>query len=123
MHPPYDIASWRMQHVCRLIELPRIGDPRGDLTVIEGDRQIPFAIDSVRWRDRATAGDLPGCGERLVVALAGTFDVLAGPPDGAAERFTLSRPDEGLYVGPAVPVRIDGASSDAAWMVLSGSAR
>ena len=66
---------------CKLIELPKISDPRGNLTFIEGMDQAPFAIKRVYY-----LYDVPGGAERgghahkelqqLIVAMAGSFDVV-----------------------------------------------
>ena len=65
---------------CRLIDLPRIQDPRGNLTFIEGSRHVPFDIRRVYY-----LYDVPGGAERgahghkalhqLVVAMSGSFDL------------------------------------------------
>ena len=65
---------------CRLIELPIIPDNRGNLTFIEGKRQVPFDIKRIYY-----LYDVPGGSERgghahkdlhqLVVAMSGSFDV------------------------------------------------
>ena len=66
---------------CRMIELPKVSDPRGNLTFIEGGRHIPFDIKRVYH-----LYDVPGGAERgghahramqqLIVAMSGSFDVL-----------------------------------------------
>jgi hypothetical protein len=66
---------------CKIIDLPKISDPRGSLTFIEGCHQIPFAIERVYY-----LYDVPGGAERgghahkelhqLIVAMSGSFDVV-----------------------------------------------
>lgn len=66
---------------CKIIELPKIVDPRGNLSIIEQLKQIPFEIKRVYW-----IYDVPGgmdCGEHaykenqeFIVALSGSFDVV-----------------------------------------------
>jgi len=66
---------------CRIIELPKISDPRGNLTFIEGGRHIPFEIKRVYY-----LYDVPGGAERgshghrklqqFIVAMSGSFDVI-----------------------------------------------
>ena len=66
---------------CRIIELPKISDPRGNLTFIEGGEHIPFDIQRVYY-----LYDVPGGSERgghahknlqqLIVAMSGSFDVV-----------------------------------------------
>src|SRR5690606_37373524 len=91
---------------CRLVDLPRITDPRGNLTFVEGGRHIPFDIRRVYY-----LYDVPGGAERgghahkeleqLIVAMSGSFDVILD--DGREKkRFHLNRSYFGLYVCPMV---------------------
>ena len=75
---------------CRLVDLPKISDPRGNLTFIEGGRHVPFDIQRVYY-----LYDVPGGSERgghahkglhqLIVAMSGSFDVVL---DDGRERGT-----------------------------------
>lgn len=107
----------------RIIELPKIEDPRGSLTFIEGGRHIPFDIERVYY-----LYDVPGGTERgahghrtlqqLIVALSGSFEVTLD--DGYAQRsFTLNRAYQGLYVPPMLWREIRNFSSGAVCMVLA----
>jgi hypothetical protein len=89
-------------HDCRLIDFPRIRDPRGDLTVVEGGSHIPFEIRRVYY-----LYDVPPGAERgghahkdlqqVFIAMSGSFDVLLD--DGRESRTVrLDRPFVGLYV-------------------------
>src|SRR5205807_3033826 len=80
---------------CRIIELPKINDPRGNLTFLENDRHIPFAIKRVFY-----LYDVPGGADRaghalkkchqFLIAMSGSFDVVVY--DGKnKERFHLNR--------------------------------
>ena len=67
----------------QLIELPKINDPRGNLTFIEGGRHVPFAIKRVFY-----LYDVPGGADRgghalrschqFLIAMSGSFDVIVG---------------------------------------------
>jgi len=69
---------------CKIIELPKINDPRGNLSVIEGSKHIPFDIRRVYY-----LYDVPGGAERgghahknlsqLIVAISGSFDIDLNP--------------------------------------------
>lgn len=102
LEPP---AVHSVKHVtvadCKIINLPKIADPRGNLTFIEAGRHIPFDIRRVYY-----LYDVPGGGERgghahkdlsqLIVAMSGSFDVLLD--DGKTkQRFHLNRSYYGLY--------------------------
>jgi dTDP-4-dehydrorhamnose 3,5-epimerase-like enzyme len=110
---------------CLLIELPRIYDPRGNLTFIEGGNHIPFDIQRVYY-----LYDVPGGAERgghahkalhqLIVAMSGSFDVVLD--DGREKRrFHLNRSYNGLYVCPMVWRELDNFSSGSVCMVLASN--
>ena len=110
---------------CRIIELPKISDPRGNLTFIEGERHVPFAIERVYY-----LYDVPGGGERgghahkglhqLIVAMSGSFDIELD--DGYAKRrYQLNRSYFGLYVCPMIWREIDNFSSGSVCMVLASN--
>lgn len=110
---------------CRVIELPRIQDPRGSLTFIEGDRHVPFNIMRVYY-----LYDVPGGAERgghahkalhqLIVALSGSFDVVLD--DGYdRRRIHLNRSHSGLYICPMLWRELSNFSSGSVCMVLASS--
>ena len=87
----------------QLIPLPKILDPRGNLSFIEEDDQLPFKIRRVYWIYDVPGGEIRGEHafretEELIVALSGSFDVVLN--DGEKEyRFHLNR----SYFGVLVP--------------------
>lgn len=110
---------------CRLIELPKIGDPRGNLTFIEGGVHVPFAIERVYY-----LYDVPGGAERgghahralhqLIVAMSGSFDVLLD--DGRNRRQVhLNRSYFGLFVCPMIWRELTNFSSGSVCMVLASN--
>lgn len=110
---------------CGLHDLPKISDPRGSLTFIEGNRHVPFAIERVYY-----LYDVPGGAERgghahkalhqLIVAMSGSFDVVLD--DGRRKhRFHLNRSHMGLYVCPMIWRELDNFSSGSVCMVLASS--
>jgi hypothetical protein len=111
---------------CRLIDLPKIEDARGNLTFIEGSRHVPFDIQRVYY-----LYDVPGGAERgghahkalkqLIIAMAGSFDVVLD--DGSeCKRFHLNRSYYGLYVCPMIWRELDNFSSGSVCMVLASNA-
>ncbi|HEV3063594.1 MAG TPA: FdtA/QdtA family cupin domain-containing protein, partial [Vicinamibacterales bacterium] len=89
---------------CGLIYLPKVEDPRGNLTFVEGCRHVPFDIQRVYY-----LYDVPGGADRgghahkrleqLIIAASGSFDVTID--DGRGKRsFHLDRAFCGLYVPP-----------------------
>jgi dTDP-4-dehydrorhamnose 3,5-epimerase-like enzyme len=86
----------------RVIELPRITDPRGNLTFIEGSNHVPFDIARVYYLYDVPGGETRGGHahrrlEQLIIAMSGAFDVLLD--DGREQRtVSLNRSYYGLYV-------------------------
>lgn len=108
---------------CRIINLPKIADARGNLTFIEGGRNIPFDIKRVYY-----LYDVPGGAERgahghrklqqLIVAMSGSFAVILD--DGFEKKtFSMNRSYYGLYVSPMMWREITDVSSGAVLMVLA----
>ena len=112
---------------CKLIQLPKISDPRGNLTFIEGGRHIPFDIKRVYY-----LYDVPGGSERgghahkalhqLIIAMSGSFDVILDNGAGIKKRFHLNRSYYGLYVCPMMWRELDNFSSGSVCMVLASNA-
>lgn len=108
---------------CRIIELPRVGDPRGNLTFIEAGRHLPFDIRRVYYLYDVPGGaSRAGHGHRqlrqLMIAMSGSFDVTLD--DGREQvRHHLNRSYYGLYVGPMIWREIDNFSSGSVCVVLA----
>ncbi len=91
---------------CRLIELPKVTDPRGNLTFIETSRHVPFDIRRVFYLyDVPTGADRGAHAHRALhqclICLAGSFDVTLD--DGRrSRRVTLNRPWRGLHIPPMI---------------------
>jgi hypothetical protein len=110
---------------CKIMELPKIYDPRGNLTFIESESHVPFQIQRVYY-----LYDVPGGAERgghahkdlhqLIIAMSGSFDVLLD--DGKEKkRFHLNRSYNGLYVCPMIWRELDNFSSGSVCMVLASN--
>ena len=108
---------------CRLIELPTVPDPRGKLSIVESDRQIPFAIQRFYYlydvpADATRGGHAHRRLHQFLISLSGSFDVRVS--DGSGERqFTLRRPHEGLYIPPMIWRDMADFSSGAVCAVLA----
>ena len=91
---------------CRLIELPKITDPRGNLTFIEGWRHVPFEIKRVFYLYDVPTGEDRGAHahkelHQFLVCLAGSFDVSID--DGVSKKTVhLNRPWKGLHIPPMI---------------------
>jgi hypothetical protein len=110
---------------CKIIDLPKISDPRGNLTFIEANRHIPFDIRRVYY-----LYDVPGGAERgghahkalsqLIIAISGSFDVVL--QDGCiTKRYHLNRSYSGLYVCPMIWRELDNFSSGSVCMVIASN--
>ena len=108
-----------------LIDLPKICDPRGNLSFIESEGHIPFEVKRCYW-----IYDVPGgmfreghafrCQEEFIVALSGSFDVVLN--DGTGEkRYHMARSYYGLYVPRMIWRSIDNFSTNSVAMVLSST--
>ena len=87
---------------CKIIELPRFLDARGNLSFVEQNNHIPFEIKRTYWIYDVPGGEERGGhafrqNEEFVVALSGAFDVTVD--DGQQKKtFTLNRSYYGLYI-------------------------
>jgi dTDP-4-dehydrorhamnose 3,5-epimerase-like enzyme len=110
---------------CKIIDLPRISDDRGNLTFVEGGNHIPFDIKRIYY-----LYDVPGGSERgahahkdlqqLIIAMSGSFDVILD--DGLQKkRFQLSRSYYGLYVCSMIWRELLNFSSGAVCLVLASN--
>lgn len=108
---------------CRLIDLPKIPEPRGNLTFIEEGRHVPFQIKRVYYLYDVPGGASRGGHahrrlEQLIIAMSGSFDVVVD--DGGSRRtFHLNRSYFGLYLPRMVWREIDNFSSGAVCLVLA----
>lgn len=108
---------------CVLIQFPKISDPRGNLTFIESESHIPFAIKRVYY-----LYDVPGGGKRgghahkslqqVIIAISGSFDVLLD--DGVSKKtVSLNRSYQGLFVPTMIWRELVNFSSGSVCMVLA----
>lgn len=112
-----------MKHIGEIIDLPKICDPRGNLTFAEGGKSIPFDIARAYWVYDVPGGESRGghahksCLE-FIVAVSGCFNVTL---DNGSERetFFLNHPWQGLLVETNVWRTLDDFSSGAVCMVLA----
>ena len=89
---------------CRIIELPKIMDPRGNLTFVEGGRHIPYAIRRAFWIYDVPGGEMRGShayrrNREIIIAVSGSFDVEVDSASGII-RHHLNRSYYGLYLPP-----------------------
>lgn len=94
---------------CRIIQFPKIFDPRGNLTFLQNSDQVPFEIQRVFWTYDVPGGETRGGHayynqEEIIIALSGSFDVVITDKDGTETKYSLNRSYYGLYI-PAMTWR------------------
>jgi hypothetical protein len=108
---------------CKLLDLPVISAPEGNLTFIEGSDHVPFEIARVYYLYDVPGGATRGGHahrrlQQLIVAAAGSFEVLLD--DGAEKRsVTLNRSHVGLLLTPMIWRELVNFSSGSVCMVLA----
>lgn len=107
----------------RIINLPKISDPRGNLTFVEGHKHIPFDIKRVYYLYDVPGGESRGGHahyelEQLVIAASGSFDMILN--DGVnQQRFHLNRSYYGLFIPKMIWREMDNFSSSSVCLVLA----
>lgn len=108
---------------CRLTDLPRVSDPRGNLTFIEGGRHVPFHIKRVYYLYDVPGGSTRGGHahgrlEQFLIAMSGSFDVVLD--DGIDKQtVSLNRSYYGLYVPTMIWRELVNFSSGSVCCVLA----
>ena len=109
----------------RIIELPKISDLRGNLSVIEELQNIPFKIERTYWIYDVPGGETRGGhaykeNQEFIVALSGSFDVVLD--DGSEKQtFHLNRSYYGLYVPKGMWRVMENFSTNSLALVLSST--
>lgn len=88
---------------CKILNFPKILDPRGNLTYLQNPQQVPFDIKRVFWTYDVPGGENRGGHayykqEEIIIALSGSFDVVVTSIDGSTEKFHLNRSYYGLFL-------------------------
>lgn len=109
---------------CTMIELDKHhSDRKGNLTVVENGKTLPFAVKRVYYLYDIPGGESRGAHahkelSQLIIAVSGSFRVTLD--DGNVKRsFVLNRPYQGLYVKPGIWRDLDDFSAGAVCMVLA----
>ena len=109
---------------CKIVFIPKIVDPRGNLSVIEND-VIPFKIKRVYYLyDVPSGAERGGHSHReqqeFLVALSGSFDVILN--DGNLQKtVTLNKPFEGLLITNGIWRELKNFSSGAVCLVIASN--
>lgn len=107
-----------------ILDLPKIYDPRGNLTVAEQMRNVPFEVKRVYWTYDVPAGERRGghahkeCVE-FIIAVSGSFTVTLDDGKGNHKDFHLNHPWQGLLVPTGIWRTLEDFSSGAVCLVLA----
>jgi hypothetical protein len=107
----------------RLIDLPKISDPRGNLSFFESEVHIPFEIQRTYWIYDVPGGEIRGShafkeSQEFIIALSGSFDIILH--DGFKEiKYSLNRSYFGLYIPKLVWRRIENFSTNSLALIAS----
>lgn len=112
-------------HDCRLIDLPRIHDPRGNLTFIESGKHVPFEVERAFWIYDVPGGSVRGghayrTTHEFIVALSGSFEVMLD--DGSHRvHYTLNRSYHALLVPNLIWREMINFATNSVALVLASS--
>lgn len=109
----------------KIINLPKIEDPRGNLSFIEEENHIPFKIDRTYWIYDVPGGQCHGGyafkkQNEFIVALSGNFDIKID--DGRVRKtFSLNRSYYGLYLPSGIWRQFENFSTNSLALILSSN--
>ena len=107
----------------KMVDFPQVAEPRGNLSFIEGNHQIPFLIKRIYFLYDVPSGATRGGHahrklSELIIALSGSFDVVLD--DGVEKKkFFLNRPHYGLFIPPGLWREIENFSSNSVLLALA----
>lgn len=108
---------------CRILQLPRVYRPEGNLTAVHGGEEVPFAVERVYYLYDVPGGASRGGHahlqlEQVIVSAVGSFEVVLD--DGTSRRtVTLNRGHHGLYVPTMIWRELVNFSSGGICLVLA----
>ena len=110
---------------CKIISLPKIHDPRGNLSFVEEENHFPFEIKRAYWIYDVPGGEVRGGHafkeqHEMIIALSGSFDVVID--DGERRKvISLNRSYYALYVPSGIWREMENFSTNSLAMVLSST--
>ncbi|SHF43215.1 WxcM-like, C-terminal [Mariniphaga anaerophila] len=110
---------------CRIIELPRINDPRGNLSFVEEEKHFMFEIKRAYWIYDVPGGQVRGGHafkkqHEMIIAISGSLDVMVD--DGTNSKvFSLNRSYYGLCIPSGIWRQMENFSTNSLAMVLSST--
>jgi len=109
-------------NIPHLINLPKIVDPRGNLSFLEEETHLPFKIARTFWIHDVPGGEKRGghaykTQQEFIIALSGSFDVVINTGK-YEQRFHLNRSYYGLYVPAMIWREMDNFSTNSLALVV-----
>ena len=103
---------------CKILNLPKITDDRGNLTFLQNNGIIPFDIKRVFWTYNVPGGEIRGGHayknqKEIIIALSGSLDVIITQNDGNTIKYCLNRSYYGLYLPPNTWRHLENFSTNA----------
>lgn len=110
----------------QIIDLPKIADPRGNLSFFEHPNQLPFEIARTYWIYDVPGGESRGSHafkdqQEFIIALSGSFDVVVNDGN-KEEKFTLNRSYYGLYIPKMLWRTLENFSTNSLALIVSDKA-
>jgi len=110
----------------KIIQLPKILDPRGNLSFFENSKQIPFDIKRTYWIYDVPGGEMRGShafkeSHEFIIALSGSFDVVLNDGDNEM-KYSLNRSYYGIYVPNLLWRSIENFSTNSLALIVSSIA-
>ena len=107
----------------KIIQLPKILDPRGNLSFFEHPNQLPFEIARTYWIYDVPGGEIRGSHafkkqQEYIVALSGSFDIILNDGENE-ERFSLNRSYYGLLIPKMYWRRLENFSTNSLALIVS----
>lgn len=109
----------------KIIDLPKILDPRGNLSFLESENHVPFEIKRTYWIYDVPGGEIRGGHafkeqQELIIVLSGSLDVVVF--DGSKEKkFSLNRSYYGLYVTNGLWRHMENFATNTLALVVSST--
>ena len=108
-----------------IIQLPKIADPRGNLTFVESSNHVPFDIKRGYWIYDVPGGETRGGHafkeqDEFIISLSGSFDVVVDNGT-SIEKFSLNRSYYGLYVPAGMWRHMENFSTNSLALVLAST--
>jgi dTDP-4-dehydrorhamnose 3,5-epimerase-like enzyme len=113
-----------MLNEVRVIEFPKLLDPRGNLTYLQSPNILPFEIQRVFWTYDVPGGEIRGghayhTQHEIIISLSGSFDIVVKTKTGIEKTYHMNRSYFGLYIPPMIWRSMENFSTNAFSLHLS----